>query len=115
MWVMTMNPGDLKQRLIFQTPAGGVDDDGYPVNEPTEYTKAWGSLKTLKGRTRFIAAQTQMEHNREFTIRFQSKLLDGVRPNNLEMLWRGKKHKIESIEDDDGLKETMTVVAEGVS
>lgn len=115
MQVIKMNPGDLKQRLTFQIPAGGRDDDGYPITNPIVYTKAWGSLKTLKGNTRFIAAQSQMQHHREFVIRYQRKLEDDERPKSLELVWKGKRHEIESIENDDGLNETMTVFCKALS
>lgn len=104
-----INPGDLKQRLTFKIPAGGKDEDGFPINDPVEYTKAWGGLKTLKGNTFYAAANTNREHNREFTIRYQSKLLDSERPHNLVAFWRDHEHSIESIEDDNGLRKTMTV------
>src|SRR5690625_4398797 len=110
-----MNSGDLNQRLIFKIPAEGTDEDGFPILEPVTYAKAWGSLKTLKGRSRYIAAQSQMEHNREFTIRYQPKLDDLERPNNLKMKWKGILHEIESIENDDGLNVTMTVVCKAVT
>src|SRR5690625_4302975 len=110
-----MNPGDFKQRLIFQIPAGGTNDEGYPILDPVEYTKAWGSLKTLKGNTRFIAAQSQMQHQREFTIRYQPKLEDHKRPKELELIWKGIKHEIESIENDDGLNIMMTVICKAVT
>lgn len=108
-----MNAGDKRQRLTFTLPkeqSGPYPTPGYEV-----YTKAWGSLRTLKGSTRFAAAQAQMEHNREFTIPYQKKLLDEVRPTNITVLWRGKKHDIESIEDVDGLKEEMLVVLKAVT
>ncbi|MET3507037.1 phage head closure protein [Halalkalibacter oceani] len=110
-----MNPGDLRQRLIFQIPSGAKDADGFPIREPQEYTKAWAELKTLKGRTFYTAAQNNMQHNREFTIRYQSKLADGARPKNLQVIWQGVAHTIESIEDDDGLKKSMTVIAKAVN
>lgn len=109
-----MNAGYLKQRLTFIINEG-TDEQGYPIDEPIEYLKAWGSLKTLKGRTRFLAAQSQMEHNREFTIRYQKKLDDTNRPSNLKVKWKGKLHDIESIESDDGLNVTMTVVLKAVT
>lgn len=109
-----MNAGELDQRLTFIIE-NGVDEDGYPLPGPTEYTKAWAKLKTLKGHTRYVAAQSQMEHNREFTIRFQSKLLDKNRPKNLYVYWHDEKHEIESIEDDDGKKTTMTVFCKAVT
>ena len=108
-----MNAGELNQRLMFQTPK--PKEGAYPVPGHDVYTKAWGKLKTLKGSTRFLAAQSQMEHNREFTIRYQSKLLDEVRPKELTVLWRNKEHEIESIEDIDGLRKEMLVVLKAVS
>ncbi|SFL38909.1 phage head-tail adaptor, putative, SPP1 family [Gracilibacillus orientalis] len=111
---MSINPGDLKQRLIFKQN-NAVDDDGYPIPGGLVYAKAWGSLKTLKGNTKFIAAQSQMEHNREFTIRYQKKLLETERPKGLIVLWRKKEHEIESIEDEDGLKIEMLVILKAVT
>ena len=110
-----MNSGDLRHRLIFQLPKEGYDDDGYPILEPTVYTKAWGKLKTLKGHTKFVAAQSQMQHHREFVIRYQKKLEDSERPKDLIFTWKGQKHEIESIENDDGLNKTMTVFARAVT
>lgn len=109
-----INPGDFDQRLIFQTQ-DGVDEDGYPVSGPVVYTKAWGSLKTLKGKTFYAAAQNNMQHNREFTIRYQRKLEDSQRPKGLQVRWKGIVHDIESIENDDGQNVTMTVMCKAVS
>ena len=109
-----MNAGDLDQRLYFMQE-GGTDEEGYPIRKPTEFTKAWGALKTLKGSTYFAAAQNNMQHVREFTIRFQTKLLDENRPKNLHVVWRNKKHEIESIEDEDGQKVKMIVRCKAVT
>jgi SPP1 family predicted phage head-tail adaptor len=109
-----MNPGDLKQILIFQQPAGGVDGEGYPILEPTVYLKTRGALKTLRGTTRYVAAQSQMENNREFGIRYHKKLDEQVRPPNLQVIWNGTVHDIVSIENDDGLNKTMTVICKAV-
>lgn len=108
-----MNPGDKKQRLTFKIPTeqtGPYPTPGYEV-----YTKAWGSLRTLKGSTRFQAAQSQMEHNREFTIPHQKKLLAEVRPTNMKVFWRKVEHDIESIEDVDGLRVEMLVILKAVT
>ena len=91
-----------------------MDDDGYPIVNPSEYTKAWAKLKTLKGKTFYAAASTNMEHNREFTIRYQRILEDGIRPNGLVVVWKGIEHDITSIENDDGLNVSMTVVVKAV-
>lgn len=110
-----MNPGDLKQRLIFQQPDGAVDESGFPIDGPTVYTKAWAKLKTLRGKTFYAAATTGMEHNREFTIRYQRKLEDEHRPKGLIVVWRNIDHEIISIENDDGLNVSMTVLVKAVS
>lgn len=109
-----MNPGDLKQILIFQHPAGGVDDEGYPILNPIIYLKTRGKLITLRGTSRYIAAQSQMENNREFKVRYNKKLDESVRPNNLQVVWNGTVHDIVSIENDDGLNKTMTVICKAV-
>lgn len=108
-----MNAGDLRQRLIFQTPK--PKENGYPVPGHDVYVKTWGSLKTLKGSSRYAAAQAQMEHNRQFTIRYNPKLTMEELPKQLTVLWRGKEHEIESIEDVDGLKKEMLVVLKAVT
>lgn len=108
-----INPGDFKQRLTFTQPLE-KNENGFPIPGSDTYTKAWGSLKTLKGKTFHEAAQTNREHNREFTIRYQSILADGVRPKHVKVKWRGITHDIESIENDDGLNATMTVRCEAV-
>lgn len=105
-----MNPGALDQKLVFQLPAGAVDEDGFPIDSPSTYTTAWGALKTLKGKAFYAAAQVNMQHNRVFTIRYQRKLMDGVRPKNLTVLWKGINHDIVSIENDDGQNVSMTVI-----
>ena len=110
-----MNAGEFRHRITFQMPANGEDDYGYPILEPQTYAKAWAKLNTLKGNTRFIAAQSQMQHHREFVIRYQKKLEDDVRPKNLELVYKGKRHEIESIENDDGLNVTMTVFCKAVT
>jgi len=113
MQMKPINPGDLNQRLTFTQPLE-TDREGFPVPGSDVYTKAWGSLKTLRGKTFYEAAQTNREHNREFTIRYQKKLIDGVRPKHVKVKWHGTEHEIESIENDDGLNITMTVFCKAV-
>lgn len=110
-----INPGEFRQKLLFQLPAGGKDDDGFPINEPVSYVTVRAKLKTLRGKTFYEAAKTNMRHNREFTFRYHSKLVDDVRPKHLEVMWKGTKHEIVSIENDDGLNITMTAYLRAVT
>ncbi len=109
-----MNPGKLRQRLIFQKPSEGKTVNGFPTGSPTIYLTANAALKTLKGSTFYAAASSNMESNRQFTIRYRKELMDGVRPKGLEVLWRDIVHEIASIENDDGLNKTMTVFLKAV-
>ncbi|MED4162475.1 head-tail adaptor protein [Halalkalibacterium halodurans] len=110
-----INPGDFRQKLIFQIPSSGKDADGFPIDDPILYVTVRAKLKTLRGKTFYEAAKTNMRHNREFTFRYHPKLVDGVRPKNLEVVWKDTKHKIESIENDDGLNITMTAYLRAVT
>lgn len=109
-----INPGDLDQRLYFVITEG-EDDDGFPTPEPIVYAKAWAALKTLKGNAFYTAAQGNMQHIREFKIRYQWKLDDEERPKRLQVKWKNKLHNIESIENDDGQNVTMTVRCRAVT
>lgn len=109
-----MNPGDLKHRITFVEPPGGTDEQGFPITEPVPYLTVWAALRTLKGRTFYKAAQINMEHNREFIIRYNRKLDEDIRPNKLQVVWNGVTHDIVSIENDDGLNKTMTVICKAV-
>ncbi|WP_242694725.1 phage head closure protein [Pseudogracilibacillus auburnensis] len=108
-----INPGDFDQRLLFTQPLE-KNENGFPVPGTDIYSKAWGALKTLKGKTFYEAAQTNREHNREFTVRYQKILMDGIRPKHVKIKWRDIEHKIESIENDDGQNITMTVFCKAV-
>ncbi|WP_231631587.1 phage head closure protein [Halolactibacillus sp. JCM 19043] len=112
---MRINPGDLKQKLIFQQPAGGTNENGFPITQSVTYKTVWGALKTLRGNRFYTAAQNQMENNREFFIRYQKSLDETERPENLTVMWNQKEHEIVSIENDDGLNVSMTVVVKVVS
>ncbi|QGH35136.1 phage head closure protein [Gracilibacillus salitolerans] len=110
-----MNAGKLRERLKFQIPAGETNENGFPITEPTHYKTVWGGLKTLRGNRFYAAAQNNMENNREFTIRYQKSLDENERPNNLTVVWNKKEHEIVSIENDDGLNVSMTVVVRSLA
>lgn len=110
-----MPAGKYRHRITFQQPPDGTDEDGFPLTEPVEYLTVWAQLKTLRGSRFYDAAQSNMERNREFIIRYRKELTDGVRPDNLQVFWNEVTHDLVSIEDDDGLHKTMTVIVRAVS
>ncbi|MCR6111757.1 phage head closure protein [Bacillus sp. A301a_S52] len=110
-----MDPRKAKHRITFLTANDATDGDGFNIHDPKPYVTVWAELRTLKGRTFYSAAQNNMQHNREFILRYHQALNERNRPRKLTLLWQGIEHEIESIEDDDGLRKTMTVVAKAVT
>lgn len=109
-----LNNGDLRETLKFQYEGEGTDDEGFPSTVVIDYLSSRAKLKTLKGRLFYEAAKENLQNSREFTIRYRKELDDESRPYNLFALWKGKKHTIHSIENDDGRNETMTVYLRAV-
>src|SRR5690625_1902097 len=110
MVVMKMNPAKLDQRITFLNPPGGVSDSGFISDEWTEHKTIWAALKTLKGRSFYAAANTNLENNRMFEIRYREDINDRMR-----IRWRGVDHDIISLEDDNGQKRTMTIYCKAVN
>lgn len=110
-----MNTRKARQRIAFKRPIGGTDKDGFREKNYENYLTVYAELKTLKGRTFYAAAQNNMEHNREFKIRYTPLLSDAERPKGLVVFWNEIEHQIVSIENDDGLNRFMTVVVKAVS
>lgn len=109
-----LNAGDLRQKLYFQYEKEGTDNEGFPSTVVIDYISSRAKLKTLKGRMFYEAAKENLQNSREFTVRYREKLDDENRPHNLYVMWKGKKHTIDSIENDDGLYETMTIYLKSV-
>lgn len=101
---------DMDQRITFLNPPGGQDEDGYPINEWMDHITVWASLKTLKGRSFYAAAGTNLQNNRMFEIRYRKNVDDSMR-----VKWRGVDHSIISLEDDDGQKKSMIIYCKVVN
>lgn len=100
----------MDQRITFLNPPGGVNENGYPIKVWTEHITVWASLKTLKGRSFYAAAGTNLENNRMFEIRYRANVDDKMR-----IKWRGVEHEIISLEDDDGQRKKIIVYCKAVN
>lgn len=99
----------MRHRITFLVE-GGKNERGFRTNEWIKHDTVWAALKTLKGRAFYEAAKTNMQHNREFTIRYRQDIHGDMR-----ILWNGQIHEITSIDNDDGLNHTMTIFARVVN
>lgn len=107
-----MNPAKLRHRITFVKPPpdGATDADGFPITDWTPVVSVWASLVTPKGRTFYQAAAVQMERNREFTCRYRDDVDDRMR-----VRFKNVDYEIVSLNNDDGLNKTLTVICQEVS
>ncbi|MBO0586119.1 phage head closure protein [Sporosarcina sp. E16_8] len=100
-----MNPGRMRHRVTFLSPPEGEDSDGFPNIEWTEHVTVWASVETLKGRSFFEAAKTQMQDNKVVTIRYHPNVDDSMR-----IRFNKQDYDITSLTNDDMLNKSMTIV-----
>ncbi|MET7041784.1 phage head closure protein [Clostridium botulinum] len=89
-----MNFAKLDKRIKFIVIGDGIDDDGYPIKEEKPIRDCWASVKGLKGRTFYAAAQTQSENNKIFKCRYFIGLTEDIL-----IKYNKKLYDIKSIND----------------
>ncbi|MBN3405734.1 head-tail adaptor protein [Clostridium botulinum] len=89
-----MDPGKLNKKIKFVVMEDGTDDDGYPIKDEKLIRDCWASVRGLKGRTFYAAAQTQSENNKIFKCRYFKGLTE-----DMLIKYDKKLYTIESIND----------------
>lgn len=100
-----MSKLNMKHLISIGKDEEGKDDDGYPIIGWQEHTKAWASIKTMKGYEYFAAAQSNVVGVKRFVIRYTP----GIRSDH-EIKYNGNRYKIESIVNDDEENKTITII-----
>lgn len=89
---MTLNAGQLDQRITLQVKTLSRNDLGQPVptwaNLATTPT-VWARARPVRGAENFAAGQLQATADVVFTIRYRSDVTEAMR-----VLWRGEPHEI---------------------
>jgi len=89
-----MKSEELKHRITLQTFSTTVNDNGFEVEEWTDFKELWAAVTNLHGREYFEAAAVQAENTVKFTIRY----LPNIEPT-MRILFKGKQYNITSIDN----------------
>lgn len=65
-----INAGKYNKKITIYRESGGIDSEGFPIEEPTNVLTTWANVKTTKGYT-LIANNSDFEKAyTNFTIRY---------------------------------------------
>lgn len=70
--------------------------------------RPWADIKTLKGSEYVVGNITASEEPVRFIIRYR----DGI-DTTLKIKWKDKEYNIDSVANDNGLNQTLTLFATG--
>lgn len=91
---------------IYKRVSSGPYPDEY---EMVTIAKPWADVKTIKGREFFQSNMTISEMPVRFIIRYRKGIETNMRIN-----WKGKDYDIESVQNDNGLNQTLTLYGKTV-
>lgn len=91
-------PGELKDRITFQTPTAGEPDSiGQPTIAWSDYTTVWAKVEGITGTERYIAPELVAVASHKVQCRY----LSGITPNMRIMLADARILEIVSITNPD--------------
>ncbi|MFJ2989957.1 phage head closure protein [Collimonas sp. NPDC087041] len=100
-----MRAGQLRHKLVIQSPPGGKDDQGDLQTEWRDVFRPYAKKEDLSGRELFAA---QSAHS-EVTTRFRIRYRPGVRAE-MRVVCAGVKYKIIAVLDRDGRKRELQLM-----
>lgn len=89
-----MNIGDLKHRITIQQFTTTVNENGFEVEDWTNYKTIWASISNLHGREYFQAAAVQAEKTVKFTVRYNQNINTDMR-----IVFNSKNYDIKFIDN----------------
>ena len=98
--------GDLRERIIFQSPPVAKDVLGKPTGPWVDQFAAWAKAEPIRGREFFAQGQMQAEVTTRFVIRWRADVHERLR-----VVWRGEPYEIVSPPiDTDGAREVLELM-----
>lgn len=76
-----MNIGKLNQRITIQKKETSVDENGFEVEEWSDFKSVWSSVKNINGKEFFQAQQAQSQASKKVTIRYLKDLDSSLDPD----------------------------------
>ncbi|MEJ9151074.1 phage head closure protein [Bacillus smithii] len=107
-----MNPSRLRHRITFQEFIETTNENGFPVEDWTDFKTVWAMIKTdsnTKYREYYEAAS---EHS-EKIVRFIVRYTTGI-DAKMRILHKGRTFNIIAVVNDDELNKTLTIICKEV-
>ncbi|WP_058625855.1 phage head closure protein [Staphylococcus xylosus] len=90
---------------IYKEESSGPYPDDF---EEVEIAKPWADIKTMKGSEYLLANVTASEEPIRFIIRYR----EGI-DTTQRIKWKNKEYNIQSVANDNGANQTLTIFAKG--
>lgn len=107
MVALSINPGDLDQRVRLETQATAGDGYGGGALTWTLLAEVWARVRPVSGRERAEAAAIEAPALYRFVIRRRAGLVEGMR-----VVWNGQAFNLRFIADGGSRDLYMTLDAE---
>jgi SPP1 family predicted phage head-tail adaptor len=99
-----MNPGKLRDRVIFQRRSESRDSRGQPVIEWQEVATVWASARVDLGDEQRDALRVDSRLGGSVILRYHADITPDLR-----LLWQGQQWEIKAVADLDGRKKYLRV------
>jgi len=106
---MSIEPGEMQTRVVYQTESSAVDAVGQPVKTWVDAFECWAAVRPLSAKEVFFAQSTRSETTHRITLRWRPEVNSKGRfvvANN-----RGRVFKIFSIVNTDEAREELVILA----
>lgn len=103
---MTIRAGKMRQRIRIEVRSDIQSASGEPAYTWTLFRETWAAVEPLLGRELFAAQERQAK----VSTRFRMRYVAGVKPR-MRIVWDSRWFDIESIQQVNGLKYEMVVMA----
>jgi len=87
-----MNPGELRERVVIQSPSEAVNSLGETVLSWGTFAERWASVEGVSAREALAAGQMDVTISHKVKMRY----LDGL-TQKMRILWRGRTLEIVSL------------------
>jgi len=96
---ISINPGLFRHRITIQKKNPGIDSDGIPQDNWTDYAHAYAMVEGINGTRYFNAEASTVLASVLFHIRYQRNIQIDT---SMRVVYSGKNYNIKDVIDTDG-------------
>jgi len=106
---MSIEPGEMQTRVVYQTQASEVDAVGQPLKTWSDVFTCWAAVRPLSAKELYYGQSTRSETTHRIAIRWRP----GVSPKGRFVLAnnRDRVFKIFSVVNTDEAREELVILA----